>query len=258
MSIMEQIMGGVMSPIISPIIGGGSAPFNPTDVNATPWWSSTDTATITQSLGTASQWNDKTGAVFNATQPSASAQPSIIVNARNSLNSLGGQIGNPFMTTNYFPSGAKGVVCVVKLPDTAREGSPFGCNDGQSRRCYFRYNLNRTVSVGFGSVFATTTATFSPDAWLVMLLDVNTATGRFNFYINGVRVLTDQSFTFSSASSTAALLFSRESGSFPTEFFNTGYLSELAFVKPNMTIAEMNQLGNFFGSKWNIAWSDIV
>lgn len=66
---------------------GGGAPFAPDDISGLALWlDASDTATITQSAGAVSQWNDKSGNANHATQGMAANQPSTntrTINGRN-------------------------------------------------------------------------------------------------------------------------------------------------------------------------------
>ncbi len=69
-------------------IGSGGAPaFAPTDISGLQLWlDAADTATITQSGGSVSQWNDKSGNANHATQGTGAYQPvtnSKTINSRN-------------------------------------------------------------------------------------------------------------------------------------------------------------------------------
>jgi hypothetical protein len=68
--------------------GGGvkTQPFSPLDLSPALWLDASDTATITASLGSVSQWDDKSGNARHVTQGTAAAQPTTGTQTINGLN----------------------------------------------------------------------------------------------------------------------------------------------------------------------------
>ena len=60
----------------SPFVSAGTPPFTPASISGLALWlDAADTATITQSSGLVSQWNDKSGNARHATQATGANQP---------------------------------------------------------------------------------------------------------------------------------------------------------------------------------------
>jgi hypothetical protein len=66
----------------------GKQTFSPLDLSPALWLDASDTATITASSGSVSQWNDKSGNARHVTQGTAAAQPTTAAAAQNGLNVL--------------------------------------------------------------------------------------------------------------------------------------------------------------------------
>ena len=70
--------------IENPVVAG---PFTPTQLaGLTAWFDAADTSTIQQTGGFVSQWNDKSGNGFNATQATGTNQPKTGINTTNGKN----------------------------------------------------------------------------------------------------------------------------------------------------------------------------
>ena len=68
---------------------GGQAPFSPTSISGLQLWlDASDSSTIIQSGGNVSQWNDKSGNSYNASQSTGANQPAYITAGQNGLNLL--------------------------------------------------------------------------------------------------------------------------------------------------------------------------
>ena len=65
-----------------------SAVFSPLDLNPELWLDAADTTTITESSGSVSQWDDKSGNGYNVTQGTGALQPATGIRTLNSLNVL--------------------------------------------------------------------------------------------------------------------------------------------------------------------------
>jgi hypothetical protein len=66
----------------------GNRPWKPGDISTTAWYDAADTSTITESGGSVSQWDDKSGNGYHAFELTASNQPQTGVDTINGLNVL--------------------------------------------------------------------------------------------------------------------------------------------------------------------------
>jgi len=84
------------------ILGAAGASFSPLDVSGLQLWlDASDETTITESSGSVSQWDDKSGNGNHVTQGTAASQPSTGVNTKNGRNVLT-FAGNEFFTRAHI------------------------------------------------------------------------------------------------------------------------------------------------------------
>jgi hypothetical protein len=84
---------GINEAVDLVLVGGAaevvaSAAFTPADISTSLWLDAADATTITESGGAVSQWDDKSGNVRHASQPSSGSRPTISAAAQNSLDAL--------------------------------------------------------------------------------------------------------------------------------------------------------------------------
>ena len=78
-----------MSMVIDPYrFAAASSGFSPVDLNLAAWYDASDTASITESGGAVSQWNDLSGNGRHAVQSTAGAKPGTGAASQNGLNVL--------------------------------------------------------------------------------------------------------------------------------------------------------------------------
>jgi hypothetical protein len=65
---------------------GGRVPFSPLDLSPALWLDAADTSTITESSGSVSQWNDKSGNAYHVSQATGANQPTYVTAGQNGLN----------------------------------------------------------------------------------------------------------------------------------------------------------------------------
>jgi hypothetical protein len=102
-----------------------SGVFTPLDLNPALWLDAADTATITESGGFVSQWNDKSGNNRNFTQAVGASQPATGTRTQNGLNVLDFDGSNDFLNGgNILEIGSGGLtmIGVVKLDNVPTTG----------------------------------------------------------------------------------------------------------------------------------------
>ena len=83
------------------VLSPKTQPFSPLDLSPALWLDASDTATITASSGSVSQWDDKSGNGRNVTQGTAAAQPTTGTRTLNGLNVVDFD-GNDFLSRATF------------------------------------------------------------------------------------------------------------------------------------------------------------
>lgn len=117
-----------------------AAPFVPTDLGPSilaAWFSAKDTATITESGGAVSQWNDKSGNGNHIVQATGANKPTTGANTLNGFNVLtldGGDFLNKTSSLTNVPTSSAGctLVCLRKFTSGTAGGLLWIVTDGAS------------------------------------------------------------------------------------------------------------------------------
>lgn len=92
-------------------------PFSPATITGLQaWWDASDTSTITESSGSVSQVDDKSGNSNHLTQSTGSSQPSLVAAVQNGLSVLRFDGSNDYLSHNVIVSDPTELtlICVVK------------------------------------------------------------------------------------------------------------------------------------------------
>lgn len=235
---------------------------NPLDYKPSLWLDASDTATITASSGSVSQWKDKSGNDFHVSQGTAAAQPVTGTRTINALNAIdfdasgtsdvlnrGGNSqlvdsGNGVFTAFAVwqadtTSGVGGIISqdvgsgVTRMPQMIRRNG----TTVQSVRIaggVFTDAAGVTVSTGTTYVTATQHRVANIEVWA-------------NGSSNGALSTTG-------SNGTAAARINVGSAGPSTEFFD-GLIAEVIVIPRNLTNLEMNQIGNYLVGKWAGTWA---
>jgi hypothetical protein len=99
----------------------GKSSFSPLDLSPALWLDASDTATITASLGSVSQWDDKSGNGRNVTQGTAAAQPTTGSATQNGLNALSFDGADALHRSTTLSLGPDNTVVVVASPSSGTQ-----------------------------------------------------------------------------------------------------------------------------------------
>lgn len=111
-------------------IGAAGGGFSPLDIaGLVEWWDASDAATITESSGSVSQWDGKSGNGYDLTQGTGGAQPTTGTRTQNSLNVL--DFDNDYLASaGVAVSQPFSVLAVAKYDVTNADGRIFSTNGG--------------------------------------------------------------------------------------------------------------------------------
>lgn len=114
--------------------------FSPTDLaGLVAWYDASDTATITDSGGAVSQWDDKSGNAHHATQGSGSNKPTTGTRTQNGLNVLDFD-GGDFLSATFTEAPTARFVAIVWATDNNNsEMTLLGGSSGDSFEYRHRY-----------------------------------------------------------------------------------------------------------------------
>jgi hypothetical protein len=123
-------------------------------LNPVLWLDAADTATITESGGSVSQWNDKSGNGYIFTQGTGAAQPKTGTRTQNGLNVLDFDGNDSLISTaavsawTFLHDGTKFIVCSVTARDTSGTNGTIMTTGtaGNGLGFQFRYVSNNVYS----------------------------------------------------------------------------------------------------------------
>jgi len=224
----------------------------PTEISGcVGWWDASDAASITQSGGLVSQWNDKSGQGNHATA-SGSARPTLTaggLNGRSVMTFDGTATAMTVAANAAFNSNDLTYFVVFRQTSTANKG------------VYTKLNADGT-SLGFGLVVRS-----DPAVWLlqknagapqVLTASVNpttatriytvTSTATATGFLDGLSSATATGQTASHSLSQAVTIGARAS----SEYLN-GYIAEIIHFNTALSTADRARVEAYLAAKWGIA-----
>lgn len=225
------------------------------------WLDANDASTITETSGSVSQWNDKSGNNSHATQSTGAAQPITGTRTANGLNALDFDGTDDFMdlpSSLYtgLGEGNNTMFFVFKNDapdDQQRYISGFAFGGGSTR-----YGLIYSLTLG-SDISGFNASSFDP-------VNLDTITADTDTHIDGVTrngsnvtVFRDGSThikTEVKGSNVTVTGMRLGANGTPSEFLH-GALCEILIYKKALTDAEKNLVGNYLATKWGITWANI-
>lgn len=227
--------------------------FSPLDVSPALWLDAADAATITESGGRVSQWNDKSGNSRHATQASGTAQPYTGVNTLNAKNVLTAQAAGQYLTTpSWAHSTTWFAIAVVRQPVAAYANVVALWDTGAYQAFMMKYtNIANQMQVSVydntNTPHPVTTGITSGSAFSIIATQYNASNVRL-WDGGGVISTTNESFTAQSFTQPMTV-FSRGGGSESL----IGDIAELVVCEGTLpTIAERGKLFGYLAPKWGI------
>lgn len=255
MSIESAIESPITNAITSSILPeAGDDVFALTDIaDLQLWLDSSDESTIT--AGVTFTWADKSGNGYDYTQSNGSLQPTTGARTLNGLNvidfdgseylersDVAGMNGRPALTIftvyDYDTSGFIDALWNLGSANGGLIAEPDGFRFGNG----FALAGNLTT----GASYITT--------WQ---LPSNAVQGDTVVYVDGVAqslIINNPSNNVDINNIHSFVGFRNLAG---TNFFDGG-IAELAFYKRELSVAEMNQVGNYLADKWGVTWTEIT
>jgi hypothetical protein len=263
------------------VLSPKTQPFSPLDLSPALWLDASDTATITASLGSVSQWDDKSGNGRNVTQGTAAAQPTTGASTLNGLNVLnfdGGDRLNSVeaaATWKFLHDGTEHVIAAVWRPgnsdnpnvsygllgtSVATSGNVgftvlFVDGAGANNNSAAHY-VNRGVSGDFAVLNSTGADTLVANTWSVMTLlgdpDNATAATRSQVFFGSGSAIANNTRTLSVSS--ADPTYNLQIGSAGNnQIVLVGSVAELIIVSgANATEANRIKVRDYLTAKWGL------
>lgn len=233
-------------------IGGalGAAPWTPSDITTAAWYDASDSATITESGGAVSQWNDKSGNGNHAVQDNGTRQPvtnSQTIGGLNAVDFLGGDwLSASGASLNMLPTGGCNVFAVT------RTTGGVVCYSGNSTQVR-TYGFKNLVSYGSGS---TTVATSTTDIGGVSSLLTGIGTESPNttlIRVNGTQEDTQAVYDDFGGAETFTL-GTDEAGTSTTQITRSmiGQIGELVLVSGVISDSDRDLVEGYLAHKWGL------
>jgi hypothetical protein len=234
-------------------------------LNPQLWLDAADLTTITESSGSVTQWNDKSGNGFNVSQATGAAQPTTNSATRNGLNVLvfdGGDVLN-YSGTTGINVGSMSVYVVASQTTNvnfcglvsvhASTGDDFnntGSINLDTSNASFLFNINRgaagaPTTTGSSAVngsgatpFGQYTGIFNPNGNLTAYRDGVAGTGTAN------------ALSFTTANGGFLIGGRFLSGAISASFRLDGQICEVIVYNQNHTDVQRRQVENYLKTKW--------
>lgn len=215
------------------------------------WLDAADTATITKTGSAVSQWNDKSGNGFHATQGTSTNQPKSDISRLNGLNAI------TFSTDDFFvlpsgvysiPAGDSTVFSVFKSSTTALAYQiviAIGTGTSNNMALFYR---DDAASVSFRS----NTSGTNTSAAGVTFTDINVLAGRRSGTAQDVFVNLNSGVTAASAANVTGCDGARIGMSMASTFPLTGDLGEILLFSRALSDADIKRVITYLRNKWAI------
>lgn len=234
---------------------------SPTDIsNLAVWYDPSDTGSITESSGSVSQLNDKSGANNHATQGTADKQPTTGVTTLNSLNTLGYDSDYLTIPNGVLASGtgARTVIMVGRATSTTGNRFMFsqGATGGKRWTLKWDGGSPRPLRAEIEGSGYTSSLTIANNTWAIVGM-------RFD----GTRLQDNMLFkdgATEQATGTGTLDTTNDGGNSRLGSWASGTnewiggIAEFAYYTKALSDSELNDLGNYLADKWAQTWSDIT
>ncbi len=223
--------------------------WTPANITTSLWLDASDNSTITQSSGTVSQWNDKSGTNKHATQATSTRRPAITSNAINGLSALDwgetqsdksigysttGLLVKDVYIVGWFSGASFGNYSALFNPFldntfvgiTALGGNPYFYNYSSNTAYYFtNYYLNASSTDSNTNVFPTVTSPF--------ILRANATRVDTNDWVSGYAVGMDRNYNTLGRSW-------------------TGFIGEIVVSSTDLTLSDRQKLEGYLAHKWGL------
>lgn len=236
--------------------------FSPLSLSPALWLDASDTTTITESGGSVSQWNDKSGNGYNFTQGTGANQPTTGIRTVNGLNAVDFDGGDAMTAGDVLDLGTNslsifavaqsdvftvaGKTIIGKYKVTPAAGSYLMLNENFAQRVIYVHSTSTNVSIAYSS----TAAPFMQSGV------IDREAGVVSTWLNQVG-FNSASFTPDSGTSRnistslwlGALRNSTDTG-FQGGYFWDGAICEIIFVLRPLTFNEVRMTENYLRAKW--------
>jgi len=230
--------------------GGGVTPFSPLDIAGIALWlDAADAATITQTAGAVSQWDDKSGNNNHALQVIGLSQPTTGTRTINSLNTIDFDGSSDFMLLTSALSRTNGytVYIVCQVDDTGTTKAFFS---GSAPGALY---LRSSTTEGFVIVRQNQAVLLTGSTTGIVTPSIASFKSHSTGNIIRVNGVSNGSNATNNALTSDVTVFGISDGS---NFLDAG-IAEVLVYSANLSTANENLLGAYLADKWGITWTTI-
>jgi hypothetical protein len=247
----------------------GKQTFSPLDLSPALWLDASDTATITASGGSVSQWNDKSGNGRNVTQGTAAAQPTTGTRTLNGLNVLNFDGGDGLVSANSFTefrtnkAVTVAFVVITDRTNAANEGivsADSGLYDFNTGFVVERSTTNLQYAIGAGSgggvsAYSVRRVANTTTTAMLVVTDVSASANTTGMSVNAVAqslTIIDGTMATSSFLSTGSAAHRIGIGFRPSygSLHLDGAIAEVIVTASVLTAAQRSGLETYLRNKW--------
>lgn len=241
------------------VLSPKTQPFSPLDLAPALWLDASDTATITASSGSVSQWSDKSGNGYAAVQATAAAQPTTGIVTQGGLNALSFDGGDHMVVGSLDLTGGQqfsiwSVFTSASGTDQAIIEQTVNFNLTSGAFAVFRLANNRGFISKSGATLRaawTTTETITTTAKsLVATHDGTLSTNETTGWVNGTLSGSHTQNENTNANNISADLYIGSRGG--SGAFLNGRLCEIGIIKTVLTSQQIADLSAYLASKWGL------
>lgn len=252
MSISRGLTNSITTSLTTGIIAVQGEGFVPTDLtDLAAWYDASDVSTITETGGSVSQWDDKSGNDYHATQGVGAEQPVTGTRTLNGKNTIdfdgvddGFLTGLPLSVTNNNNT----VLIVYKTDAATTDQQLITSRSGASPRWAVRQFGSPILVTNNGNV--TYSRVGNTDAQIAG--GMRDGSNHYAIYQGNINSDTDASFP--NITENATIGYSEEQGG---KSYLNGTIAEIIVYSRELTVTELNQVGEYFASKWDVTWNTI-
>jgi len=222
----------------------GKQTFSPLDLSPALWLDASDTATITASLGSVSQWDDKSGNGRHFAQGTAAAQPTTGTRTANGLNVIDWD-GNDIMEASVLLNEPQPITMfVVAEPDTIHYGRLLTTRVAETTLAFL--TTGRLIETAGTNLISPISTYAAGNLYLLRgTLDSTSST----IHLDGVQVASGNAGTNGFTGSTINRLGAFESG---LQHFD-GVIAEMIVVAGGLlTAQQISDTEAYLVAKWGL------
>lgn len=226
--------------------------FSPADLSPTLWLDASDTGTITESGGSVSQWDDKSGNGNDVTQATGTDQPATGTRTLNGLNVLDFDGTNDRLwRSNVLTSAVDNITMILAYDADGVTGTRVPFTNGNGGNGYGISHTPDGLNYGWlqGGVAWKTSSTSATTGAQIVLFQI--VSGTVSMRVNGAVVSGVQQATPTTPTAQFTIGSHVNSGGSAWD----GGIAEAIFVDGTLTAQQIYDTENYLANKWGITLS---